>query len=273
MRKRMLVTVVSLSLYTLGGVTRAETQSFHTEAAASAAGWTEFGSRINDFDFGHSSTNNAEGTASGEGGGTIARSQPLGYYGDVTIGSISDLSIDLHATGRIKFVDSAYDGEFFFGYFDKDEAEADNIDYLGIHVFEPRNGLWRINSSIDGVFPGDDGIDGDRLDIADDTALNFEIDWDADGGAAAGDGKLTLTLATLDGSQTFVSTIEGFDGMTVNAFGLLNNPQGGSPDQVGNFWFDDLNYSVIPEPSSTVLALCGLLWLTSITARRRNQRE
>ena len=124
MSKRMILSVVSLTLFTLGGATLATlggatmaVQTFDTQAGASADGWTEFGSRINNFDFGFSSTNNAEGTASGEGGGTIARSEPLGYYGDVTLGGMSDLSIDLVATGRLKFQDSAFDGEFFFGYF------------------------------------------------------------------------------------------------------------------------------------------------------------
>lgn len=255
-------------LLTMSGMARAqaleETQTFNDEAAAIAAGWTEFGSRINNFDFGFSSTNHAEGTASGEGGGRIARSEPLGYYGDLTIGDVNDLSIDLHATGRLKFQDSNYDGEFFFGFFDKDQAEANNTDYLGIHVREPRNGLWRVLSSID-------GNDGVQLNITDDTALNFEIDWDADGGAAVGDGRLMLTLTTLDGLQTLESTVEGFNGMTVNAFGLLNLPQGGNLDQVGDFFFDDLSYTGegIPEPSTLLLAALGLLGLLGCGRRRR----
>ena len=268
----LIIMALSTSLLlTISGTARAqllETQTFDSEASASAAGWTEFGSRINNFDFGYSSTNHAEGTASGEGGGRIARSEPLGYYADLTLGDVNDLSIDLHATGRLKFQDSNYDGEFFFGFFDKDQAEANNTDYLGIHVREPRNGLWRVLSSID-------GNDGVQLNITDDTALNFEIDWDADGGAAVGDGRLMLTLTTLDGLQTLESTVEGFDGMTVNAFGLLNLPQGGNLDQVGDFFFDDLSYTGegIPEPSSLLLAALGLLGLLGCGRRRRRAQN
>lgn len=263
--QRVISAAVIIFICSLGGEIQAETQTFDTEATASAAGWTESGSRINNFDFGFSATNNAEGTAAGEGGGRIARSEPLGYYGDLTVGGTSDLNVDLNASGRLKFQDSAYDGEFFFGYFDKAAAEGNNNSYLGIHVREPRDGVWRVDSSIN-------GNDGDRLNIPDDTAFNFVFDWDADGGAAPGNGMLTLTLSTLDGAQSFVSSIEGFDGINVDAFGLLNRPQGGNPGQVGSFWFDNLEYSAVPEPSSIVLAICGLLGL-AITAWRRRTRE
>ena len=45
----------------------------------------------------------------------------------------------------------AFDGEFFFGWFDRVQAEADNRDYLGIRVREPNDGLWRVDSSINGT--------------------------------------------------------------------------------------------------------------------------
>ena len=99
--------------------------------------------------------------------------------------------------------------------------------------------------------------------------MNFEINWDADGGSGAGDGLLTLLLSTLDGSDTFVSTVEGFDGANLNAFGILTNAQTGSPDQSGLFWVDDLNYNQIPEPSSGLLAIWGLTGLM-LAGRKRN---
>lgn len=262
--RNLTLLVVGLFLIALSDVTQAETQTFTSEASASADGWTEFGSRINNFDFGFSLTNNAEGVSGeGEGGGVVARSEPSAYYADVSINGPGDLSIDLNATGRLKFQDSAFDGEFFFGWFDSVQAEANNRDYIGIRVREPRNGLWRVRASIDGT-------DGDpQLDIPDDTAFNFAIDWDADGGATPGDGMLTVALTSLDGLQTFVSTVEGFDGTNVDAFGLLSNAQSGNPDQIGNFWFDDVDYSVIPEPSSIVAAIYGLLGLVLVRRRRR----
>jgi hypothetical protein len=262
--RNLTLLVVGLFLIALSDVTQAETQTFTSEASASADGWTEFGSRINNFDFGFSLTNNAEGVSGeGEGGGVVARSEPSAYYADVSIDGPGDLSIDLNATGRLKFQDSAFDGEFFFGWFDSVQAEANERDYIGIRVREPRDGLWRVRASIDGA-------DGEpQLDIPDDTAFDFAINWDADGGATPGDGMLTVALTSLDGLQTFVSTVEGFDGTNVDAFGLLSNAQGGNPDQIGNFWFDDLDYSVIPEPSSIVAAIYGLLGLVLVRRRRR----
>jgi hypothetical protein len=262
MKHLVTVTVISFCTFALSGVALAEDQTFDSGAAASAAGWTEFGSRDNNFNFGFSDTNDAEGASAGEGGGVVARSEPTSYYGDLTIGA-GDLSTDLNATGRLKFQDSAFDGEFFFGWFDRVGAEADGTrDYLGIHVREPRDDLWRVNSSID-------GSDGAQMDIPSGLALNFEIGWDADGGAAAGDGLLTVSLNSLDGSTTFASTVEGFDGSNLNAFGLLSNAQSGEVNQVGSFWFDDVSYSQIPEPSTSLLAIWGLSGL--MFARRKRK--
>ncbi|MCH8046848.1 MAG: PEP-CTERM sorting domain-containing protein [Planctomycetes bacterium] len=227
-----------------------ETQSFDSEASASAAGWTEFQSRDAPFDYGFSNTNNAEGdSGSGEAGGTIARGAGLNaYYADLTLGGSSDLSLDLHATGRLKIRDVDFDGEMYLGWFDSAVAEAagfdvqEDKDYIGLRFFEPNNGLWRLYASIDGIFPSPIGV-GNQIDLPDDTALDFEIDWDADGGAIAGDGLLTLTFSTLDGTQTFVSTVEGSSPMTWDAFGLLSNNQ--DRLQQGLLWVDDLSYTTL----------------------------
>ena len=134
---------------TMSAVARAqvsETQTFDTEASATAAGWTEFGSRDAPFDYGFSNTNNAEGASgSGEAGGTIARGEGVNaYYADLTLGGSSDLSLDLHATGRLKFRQDDYDGETYLGWFDSAVADANDEDYIGGRIFEPRNGLWRV---------------------------------------------------------------------------------------------------------------------------------
>ena len=252
---------------TMSAVARAqglETQTFNSEASAIAAGWTEFGSRDNPFDYGFSNTNNAEGASAGEAGGTFARGndQPA-YYADLTLLGSSDLGLDLNATGRIKWQDANFDGEMYFGWFNRAEAEANVRDYIGLRFAEPRNGLWRVFASID-------GNNGNQLNVPNNTALNFEIDWDADGGPVAGEGLLTLTLSTLDGLQTFVSTETDTNPMTWDAFGLLSNSQAGADS--GNLWIDDLSYTVlIPEPSALVLAALGLLGSLSYVRRRRGR--
>jgi len=259
-----LLVAAVFGLGTIAFATRAaaESQSFDSEASASAAGWTEFGSRINSFDFGFSATNNAEGASgAGEGGGLLARSQPIGYYGDRTIGGSSDLSIDLHATGRVKFQNINFDGEFYFGWFDASQAEMDNKDFLGFFVQEPNTasmGAFRVRASIDTA-------NGAQMNIPNDTALNFTLDWDADGGAIAGEGLMSVTFSTLDGATMFSSSREGSDGMNFDSFGLISNNQTGG--QLTNFWFDDVDYSVIPEPSSLLLAMCGFGF--ALLTRRR----
>lgn len=242
-------------LLTNPGAARAqtETQTFDTEQSAFLDGWTGFGNRINNFDFGFSATNQGQGASGpGELGGTIARSQPSAYYADLSLGGTGDLSMDLNATGRLKFQDIGFDGEFFFGWFDSAMAEtdaADNLDFLGFTFREPNNGLWRLFASIDDEFATEDhGVLGNQLDLDDDTAFDFEIDWDADGGVAAGDGKLTVTLTEVGGPGSFVSEAEGFDELSFDAFGLLSNNQSGNPGQIASFWMDELEYTVLGDP-------------------------
>ncbi len=253
-----LVSVLLTSQAAIG----AEMQTFDSAASAASAGWTEFGSRINNFDFGYSNSNNAEGgSGPGEAGGIIARSEPTAYYGDIFNASF-DLNRDMHATGRMKFQDDNFDGAWYLGWFSSVEAEEDDRDYLGISVAEPRSGLWRARASID-------GDDGDQMDLPDDTALNFVINWDADGGTHSGEGRLTVNISTLDGSETWSSISDGFDGSQVDAFGLLSNSQSGDPDQIGGFFFDDVTYTT-PEPGTMMLALL-LLGPAALGSRRRGR--
>jgi len=262
MKTVVLTTVVGLLLFALGDVTRAETETFDTQDSVTANGWVEFGSRENQFDFGFSATNNAEGASGGEGGGVLARSQPRGYFADVS-DTMRDLSNDLAATGRIKWQDQNFDGEWYFGWFDTEEAEADQRAFLGFGVLEQRAQGWRVLAAInEGDTPPTDesppcnACDAELRFAPNNTAIDFSLFWDADGGDGPDEGKLTLSLATVDGSETISSTdgtiaasvistaygptdaISGF-----NAFGILANSQSGD-NQTGRFWIDDLFYTL-----------------------------
>lgn len=261
MRTLVCIAFVVTLLCVCGNTIRAETETFDTQESVTANGWVEFQSRENQFDFGFSATNNAGGAGAGEGGGLMARSGPRGYFADVS-DTRRDLSNDLVASGRIKWQDQNFDGEWFFGWFDAEEAENDNQAFLGFNVLEQRPQGWRILASINesGTPPTDqsppcNACDGELRFVPDDSAIDFSLRWDADGGNAPGEGKLTLSLATVDGSETISSTdgtvasstistaIGPDDAIEFNAFGLLANSQGPRND-LGNFWFDDLFYTL-----------------------------
>ncbi len=273
MKKLTLVMVVGL-LLGLNAVTQAETQTFDSEASASAAGWTEVGSRADGHDFGFSDTNNAEGASGkGEGGGMVRRTgtDPHRYYADLTVGGIGDLTTDLHATGKVKLQNIDFDGEAYFGWFDSVRAgmPASSDDVLGFRIMEPniddvndpRFGQFRMRAQINSNV-------GPIVWVPDDTAFDFEIDWDADGHPDPGRGLLTVTFD--DGTTQYVSTENDVPNMVWDGFGMMSNDGAAAPrTEAMNFWVDDLGYSVVPEPGTFVLAICGMLGFVALARRRR----
>ena len=77
----------------------------------------------------------------------MARSGPRGYFADVSA-TTRDLSLSLNATGRIKFQDMNFDGQWYFGWFDTTVAEADGRAFVGFAVIEQRTDGWRIHATI-----------------------------------------------------------------------------------------------------------------------------
>jgi hypothetical protein len=117
-----------------------ESQSFDSQAAATAAGWTEQESRDGSNEFGYSSTANAGGQL-GEGGGFLARigGNPggdgnQGLYGDL-FGSGVSMTSSLTASGKMSLNATTGDGSFFFGWLNA--ATPANDDYhLGFVISE-----------------------------------------------------------------------------------------------------------------------------------------
>jgi hypothetical protein len=258
-------------------------QTFDDEASAIAAGWTEFGSRTLGHNYGFSDTNDAEGASgNGEGGGVITRTAPLTYYGDVTVGSKSGLDVDLHATGRLKFQNINFNGDFYLGWFDREAADIFSPRYIGIHVREPSIRedpyAFRIDASVRGG-GGDTEQESDtsRTSVPNNTALDFEMDWDADGGVGATEGRLTLIFTDVNNTANTWDSFLDFDGSTslegapveINAFGLVT-ANSDAREVSTRFAFDDLNYSHVPEPSSLFLALLGFVGAGISARRRRN---
>ena len=191
-----------------------ETQTFDSEASAAAAGWVANDEAQNpdrNIALGWQDGNQAGGAAAGEGGGLTHRTGqlPIGFYADTSIG---DLSFDtpLSASGKLRLVNTDFDGEVHLGFFDAKRLLEDASDFGGELAFilaEPGGGVepnyrWGHVFAADGQ-TGADGCADIAFDLCDnensvfidglpdDEVIDFSIIYDGAGIATfiIGDGS------------------------------------------------------------------------------------
>jgi len=250
-----------------------ETQTFDTEAGAAAAGWVEVntsgGSGLDDYGF--SDTANAGGTA-GEAGGTVQRGDLAGYYADTTLGGTLDRSDAIEASGLLDVtnIGSAFNGGVHFRHFATDKNGA-----VGFALLEAFGSTTSVQAQSFIAFSDGSCESSSKLHLTD--FPNSDRTWSYAFDPTGGTESVGLLSFTIDGAGGGTLTVEldsshaGKD-FSLNAFGMVDGTVG-SPlaNNTITSFIDNLEYTVVPEPSSLVL-LAGLaVGLAGFGWRRRRK--
>jgi hypothetical protein len=167
--------------------TGSELQSFDTEAAAIAAGWTEFNSRAEENNFGYAGTNIAGGASLGEAGGVIHRSAPRGWYADTTIGTVDMATDNLFASGYMVLDGSAADNTVYLGWINP--ADPANTQRLGFVITEPNAAAGSAGARIAIGMSGAGGTQTEAQQVISNIAnvpLYWELSYNASTGELSG---------------------------------------------------------------------------------------
>ena len=227
-----------------------ETQTFDTEAAATAAGWTQVGTSS-----AYSNTDFTGGTSpAGEAGGALnAVSATRDYYADTTLGGTIALTEDLQASGEFRLRQSSNNAESgFVGFFDTTATNFGNS--VGFILLDGGATDSRIRASA----RLDDGTQvlGGTSFVAHNVDLTFTINWDAATRGLQYQVFNGVTLIATDTLVLSVGEVAGFD--SIDAFGI-----GTGSDASGNLgttveaYIDNLEYTNVPEPASLALVMVG----------------
>jgi hypothetical protein len=249
------------------------TETFDSAASASANGWTATGDGVNGQVVGWSNTSDAGGTA-GEGRAQLTKGWPSrDGYRDVTLGGAFTVNNAMEFTGKFDLAANSGDAEqIVFGYSSTTRDSAAGI----LFVRNSTTGAYQwglLISSPDGsvrttldVFGGFDASRAVTPGV--DRTISFAYDPSANGGNGSVTGSVSGAGDPLTINLTANQRAELGDA-TYDAFGLNRVPLGlfSSTSNQADFRFDNLTYTVVPEPTATAMLLLG----TSLLARRRRR--
>lgn len=224
-------------------------------------GWTGAGNTASGNSYGYSAgTQNALGTAAGEGGG-LFEGGPENYYADIVGPSLS-LSDALHGDGKFYIDNHGHDLFIQTGH---RSSSTVSPSFLGLGIYSANSlpdPLFRYAATIvlnDGTLLRQPPF-GTQLAEG---AYQFTYDYDPN----IGDGQLSLTIVGQPTQVLSLTAAQRAIGATFDAWGI--GLDGGSSVGSADFFIDDVTYT-IPEPSAVMLLGLGgmiLLW------RRRNGRS
>ena len=280
MRNAFILSVAMLAVFAAAPAWAqlSETQTFDSEAAAAAAGWTQVGSHL-----GFSMTDNTGGTSpAGEaGGGLPTQAGGVQVYADLDLGGALSLADDFSASGEYD-VQSLTGPNWdwihgVIGFFDSSHSNGvygtgvvflhadDTPTSQRIYPVVMQDGAWLGHGHSVFRLPND----GD---------YTFDLAWDATAMAAtlrifdSSGVEVQNDAGELGGAVAAVSAedVAAFPADALNAFGMGSQfPQGGG-DLVTELYIDNVTYtSLVPEPSTFTLAALGLLSLAFVGWRRR----
>jgi hypothetical protein len=262
----------------LGATTVTVMESFDDDPAS--RGWGGVDNRTAPQDYGFSAgdvTGNAvnppSGTASGGGefGGRLDRQNATwdggrnNFYGVKFAGAL-DISTDAFSVSGVIHLQERHGGSgFYLGYSRGVESYTDDVNF---ERGDARNFIGiQFDDSIDGIGivwsnTGGRDRDTDVPNLVDQTTVPFSMDYDPDGNG--GNGALATSINGVAHTFNLPGGVKN-DVDVLTHFGIM--PVSADGD-FGIVWIDDLKYTaVIPEPSSLLLAACGLLGWAAIRRR------
>ena len=253
------------------------TQSvFAIQTFTADPGWTALGNTSGGNNYGYSGTTNHAGGATGEAGGTFARSTLESYYADTNLAQSFNLNQFIQASGKFDLPNTnTFSSEVFIGHISSSAGTANASDRysLGFDIFDVSSAQfkWRVSLKT----TGSDATDlNEGVGVFHFVAVNTDRTWsylyDPNLGA---NGRLSVTVS---GSGTFfidLTPTARASGATFDAFGI-GIAQGlvGSDNaaQAGQVFIDDVTYSgMVPEPTSFSLIGIGLIGLSGCWRRCR----
>ena len=265
--------ITSLAMFAILAVAQHLSAAVVTETFDVGPGWVSLGSGSNGNDFGYQPGTSHAGGSAGEAGGHFTRSTFIRYYGDSDIGGILSLNEPFSASGRFDHTarnTPDFGTPLIIGHFSTSGLAKIGIDFTDNGTQNLHWGLRVIFD--DGRLDFNDGgsIAGPYPPIAPNVDRTWSYSWDPTAGAN-GVGQL---FAAVDGLTTSIDFTpeQRARGITLNAFGFSGVPAGDGrdrPNYYADMFIDDVTYTVVPEPSTVVLAALGLLGLAVFGRRRR----
>ena len=261
---------LSLAVEPAKAATISVTQTFDTLASAAADGWATLRNTANGNNFGWDSGNSVSGTG-GQAGGTFARtlSGSAGYYADLTIGqsgtvagTLNRATDSLVLSGLLRLSNSDFDGSFRLGYFNTGTFGSSTDPFLGISISEPTG--TSTNSFRAAIVTTGTVLGG--ILLSQNQTYGFNLTWTPSTGGA---GTLSGTFA---GQPVSLSALSGTG--IYNAFGITTgySTTNGSTLNTNPSFFDNLTFSVVPEPMQmvSVAAIGAALGMWRMRKLRRN---
>ncbi len=226
------------------------------------------------FNLGWSSTSFAGGS-SGEVGGLISRTNsPTGALGTPRIldtlsfagGNTLTLNSALSVSGKIYLQDISAASDLNFGYFSATDPGNQRAVLRFISPATAGSGIWRFRFGLG-------SSSGTRVNAPDSTwnatSLDFSLNWTPSG---LNDGSGTLSGSVANGSSilTIPSQSLGANTAVFDSFGLWVDSAGVTDLTKTQYtYFDNVQYTVVPEP--TTLSL-GALALAALAFRKQRSK-
>ena len=224
-------------------------------------GWSVLGTGINGNDFGYRQESSHAGGSPGEGGGRFTRSEFVKYYADTNLDGTITLDTPFSASGRFDYA-QANNPDFGYtnmlGYF---STIGDS--YVGIGMNYDGHAGWIYWRGVMSLDAGTEVTDWERLPdtpIGPNTDRTWSFSWDPSGGSEGG-GLLTVALDEVSNTAELTPALRS-KAFAVDAFGWRGGVSPSSnPAQYADIFFDDLTYTVVPEPSSVAMVFMGAFTL------------
>lgn len=224
------------------------------------------------FNLGWSSTGFASGTG-GEVGGLISRTNsPTGASGTPRIldtisfagGNTLSLNSALSVSGKLYLQDISAASDLNFGYFSTIDPSNQRAVLRIISPATAGSGIWRFRFGLG-------NSSGTRVNAPDATwnqaLLDFNFLWTPTG---LNDGSGTLSGSVANGASilTIPSQALGANAAVFDSFGLWVDSAGVTDFTKTQYtYFDNVQYTVVPEPSIAAVTGCGLVVLFLIKRR------